>query len=412
MLSRETGTSRRATIEPSLAWLLQPLAVEKFLNEIWAETHYHVERRCPGYFDDLLPGPSAVEELLESFRTEPSRVRLIREHDKKSRDNYRLADGNLDLAQVRSDFADGYTIVLDDVEQYVRTIASLTHAIEVELNFATKVNAYITPPESQGFVAHYDGHDVLILQIQGSKIWHLYEGADVPPHQLRLEEKWVPDDDLPLPIDLRLEVGDVLYLPRGRVHAAEATSEPSVHLTVGIHAPTALTFAVAALNSLSFSDDRLNARLPPRHLDDADAWATLGVLLRDAVKSVEDPRAIAGGLDALADILVRRGQCPPVGQASNAIAIDGQTVVRKYQPLYSRVTAADGGVTLQFAQLSIPASSDHKAAMLFVSGSTEPFRVCDLPGLRPTQQTDLARTLIVSGFLVRCPTTDVDDRPR
>jgi bifunctional lysine-specific demethylase and histidyl-hydroxylase NO66 len=107
--------------------------------------------------------------------------------------------------------------------------------------------------------------------------------------------------------------------------------------------------------------------------------------------------------------LVRRGQCPPVGPVSNAIAIDGETVVRKYQPLYSRVTAANDGVTLQFAHLSITASLDHKAALLFVSGSTEAFRVCDLPGLRAAQQTELARTLIVSGFLVRCLTTDVDD---
>ncbi len=339
-------------------------------------------------------------------------MRLVREHDKMGPDNYRLADGSLDLDHVHGDFAAGYTIVLEDVEQYVRAIASLTHAIEVELNFATKVNAYVTPPESQGFVAHYDGHDVLILQIQGSKIWHLYEGADVPPHQLRREEKWIRADGLWSPTDLRLEVGDVLYLPRGRVHAAQASSEPSVHLTVGIHAPTALTFAFAALNSLSFSDDRLNVRLPPRHLDDADARATVGALLRDVVRAVEDPRAIAGGHDALADILVHRGQCPPVGQVSNAIAIDGQTVVRKYQPLYSRVTAVNDGVALQFAQLSITASSDHTTAMLFVSRSTEPFRVCDLPGLRAAQQTELARSLIVSGFLVRCPTTDADDRPR
>ncbi len=398
-------------IESSLAWLLQPLPVETFVKEIWAGTNHHVQRHCPGYFDELLAESSAIEDLLEVFRQDPSRVRLIREHDKKSRDSYRLSDGSLDLANVRSDFADGYTIVLDDVEQYVRPIGLLARAIEAELHFATKVNAYITPPESQGFVAHYDAHDVLILQIQGSKIWHLYEGADVPPHRLRREEKWIATG-LTSPTDLCLEVGDVLYLPRGRVHAAEATSAPSVHLTVGIHAPTALTFAIAALNSLSFSDDRLSARLPPRHLEDADAWATLGALLRDAVKTVENPGAVAGGLDGLADILVRRGQCPPVGPAANAIAIDGQTVVRKYQPLYSRVTAVDNGVALHFAQLSINATSDHRTALLFVSKSTEPFRVCDLPGLGAAQQTELARTLILSGFLVRCSATGVDDRPR
>ena len=73
----------------------------------------------------------------------------------------------------------------------------------------------------------------------------------------------------------------------------------------------------------------------------------------------------------------------------------------KYQPLYSRVTAVAGGVALQFAQLSINAGSDHEAAMLFVSRTTEPFRVGDLPGLHAAQQTELARTLIASGFLVR-----------
>jgi hypothetical protein len=383
--------------------------VESFLNEIWAQTPHHIKRDCLGHFDNLLPGPAVLDDLLETFRREPSQVRLIKEHDKKGPDSYRLTDGTLDVGKIRSDFADGYTVVLDDVEQYVRSVGLLAHAIEAELHFATKVNAYITPSESQGFVAHYDGHDVLILQIQGSKIWHLYDGADVAPHELRYEEKWVAVEGLSSPTtDVRLVVGDVLYVPRGKVHAAQATSEPSVHLTVGIHAPTALTLAVAALNALSFSDDRLNARLPPRHLDNADAWATLGDLLRDAAKTVEDPRAVEGGLDVLADILVRRGQCPPVGHVSHAIAIDEHTVVRKYQPLYSRVTATDEAAKLHYAQLSVTAAHDHRAAMEFVSASTKPFRVGDLPGLRTAQQTELARTLILGGFLVRCPTPDAE----
>jgi len=398
-LGRRLG---RLTIEPSLAWLLAPLTVETFLDEIWTATHYHVKRHCAGYFDSLLHGPSAVEEFLQLFRREPSAVRLMRGNDKKSgSDRYRLVDGSLDLVGIRNDFADGFTIVVDGVERYVRAIASLAHSIEVELNFPIQVNAYITPPGSRGLVPHYDDHDVLILQIQGSKIWHLYNGVDIAPHEMQCRDKAVPTDGLPLPTDLRLEVGDVLYLPRGLVHAADTDAEPSIHLTVGIHAPTALTLAIGALYSLSFHDDRLNARLPPRHLDDADVHATLGVLLRDAVRTVEDPSAIAEGLDALADVLVRRGRCPPIGQLSNAGGIDGQTLVTKYQPLYSRVKAVAGGVALQFATLSINAGADHEAAMLFISRSAEPFRVCDLPGLRAEQQIELARKLIVSGFLVR-----------
>jgi len=394
----------RVTIEPSLAWLLQPVSVQTFFNEIWETTHHHVKRGRAGYFDSLLPASSAIEDLLELFRREPSTLHLSRGEDKKGGDSYRLVDDSLDVVRIRDDFADGYTIVLGGVERYVRAIASLAHSIEVELNYPIQVNGYITPPRSQGLVPHYDDHDVFILQIHGSKTWHLYDGPDVAPRDMQPEkDKSVAIDGLPLLTDLCLEAGDVLYLPRGQVHEAETNSEPSVHLTVGLHPPTVLTLAIAALFSQRFHDDRLNAYLPPRHLDDADVQATLGALLRDAVKAVEHPGAIAGGLDTLADALVRRGRCPPVRQISDAANIDGQTPVRRYQPLYSRVKAVDDGVALQFASLSITAGPDHEAALLFVSRSTEPFRVSDLPGLRAEQQIELVRSLIVSGFLVRLP---------
>ncbi|MGA9674250.1 MAG: cupin domain-containing protein [Mycobacterium sp.] len=373
-----------------------------FLDTAWAATHYHVKRGCAGYFDSLLHGPSAVEELLECFRREPSAaVRLVRGNEKKDPDVYRLADRSLDLARIRNDFADGYTIVLDNVERYVRTIVWLSQSIEVELNFPTQVNAYVTPPQSRGFVPHYDEHDVLILQVQGSKTWHVYD-VDVPPHEMEGREA-VDAAGLPSPIELLLEVGDVLYLPRGRVHGAETGSESSLHLTVGIHAPTVLTLMIRALHSLSLRDDRVHTRLPPRYLDDPRLRAGLEVAVGDVVRAVEHPSVIAESLDALEDALVRRGRCPPVGQISNSVGIDGQTPVVKYQPLYSRVSAVAGGVALQFAQLSIRGDADHKAAMLFLSTSTAPFRVRDLPGLTAAQQTELARTLIVSGFLVRLP---------
>jgi bifunctional lysine-specific demethylase and histidyl-hydroxylase NO66 len=388
-------------LELSLAWLLRPLTVETFLNEIWGATHYHVSRGCPGYFDSLVEGSTSVDALLSLFRPDLSLISLVRETDKKAAYVYRLADGGLDVDAIGKDFAAGHTIVLDTVQRYVRTIASLLHAIEVELNFAAQVNAYFTPPGSQGFIAHPDDHDTLILQIHGSKIWHLYDGVDVAPHLLPRHE---PADTaaLPPPTDVLLQAGDVLYVPRGRVHAAEATSEVSVHLTLGLHAPTVLTLVTRALDSLRDSDDRVHTQLPPRYLNDPDLRVTLGVLVRDVVEGLEQPSVIAEAIGSLEDDIVRRGHCPPVGQAiSNAVGIDGRARVVKYQPLYSRVAVMPDGVALHFAQLVINAAPDHQDALEFLSKSTEPFRVCDLPGLSATQQTELARTLLVNGFLVR-----------
>ena len=209
---------------------------------------------------------------------------------------------------------------------------------------------------------------------------------------------------LPSPTDVRLEVGDVLYLPRGRVHSAEATSELSVHLTVGLHAPTLLMLVTRALNSLSYSDDRVHAQLPPRYLNDPDVRGSLGVLVRGVAEALDEPSVIAEGLGSLEDDLVKRGQPSPAGHTiSTAVGIDGHARVMKYQPLYARVTRTSEGVALHFAQLVVNAGSDHEAALRFLSKNTEPFRICDLPGLSATQQTELARTLIVNGFLVRLP---------
>lgn len=389
--------------ELSLAWLLHPLTVGSFLNEVWGSSHYHVSRHRPEYFDALLDGSASLDELVGLFRPDLSLVCLVRETDKKEPYVYRRADGGFDAAGVGRDFADGYTIVLESIHRYVRAVALLLQSIEVELNFATQVNAYITPPESQGFVPHYDEHDVLILQIRGSKIWYVYDGADMAPHQMVRQEP-VATSALPPPTDLRLEVGDVLYLPRGRVHAAQATSELSVHLTLGLQAPTLLMLVSRALESLGYTDDRVHAQLPPRYLDDPDARASLGVLVRGIADALGQSSVIAEGLDSLAGDFVKRGQIPSVGQAiSDAVGIDGDTRLMKYQPLYSRVTDTSEGVALHFAQLVVSAASEHRDALQFVAKRTEPFRVCDLPGLSAVQQTELARSLIVTGFLVRLP---------
>ncbi len=380
--------------------MLHPVGVDTFLDEIWAASHHHIQRCRPGYFDRLLPGSSAVDVLLEHVQPEPSAVRLVKGGEDKDPASYRRADGGLDPVRVRDGLAGGYTIVVNGVERYLRTIASLSHSIEVELNFPTRVNAYATPPNSTGFVPHYDPHDVLVLQIEGSKTWHVSDAAAVPPHEIQ-RRKGVGTAGLASSTDVTLQPGDVLYLPRGQVHSAETGPEPSVHLTIGLHAPTLLTLLTHQLHALSLRDPRMHARLSPRHLDDAAARAGLGDLVRDSVRALEDPEILTESLDALADVLVRRGRCPPVGRVSDTVGIDGRTLVAKYEPLYARVAHVDDRVVLRFAQLSVGAGADHEAAMLFLADSTEPFRVGELPGLGTAQQIGLAQTLILNGFLVR-----------
>ncbi|ORW21314.1 cupin [Mycolicibacter nonchromogenicus] len=383
-----------------LAWLLGPVTVETFLDELWGVSPHHIRRGRADYFDRLLAGPSAVDRLLAALRTEPPAVRLVRGADHLEADQYTLPDGTLDVARVRAAADSGYTIICNNIEKYLRSMSTLTHGVEVELNFPTHVNAYITPATATGFLPHYDHHDVLVLQVQGSKTWYLYGDDPVSPHLMqRMYE--VDPAGLPEPTSLHLQAGDTLYLPRGVVHSAETGAEPSLHLTVGIHVPTVLTLLTHALHLLSLRDDVVHTRLPARHLDDAQVQSSLSSLISSGLSVVGSPDAVAEGLGAMQDFLLRRARCPVVGQVSDTVGLDVDTWVRKQHPLYSRVTTTADGVGLQFAQLIVTAGADHASAMRFVSECSEPFRVGELPGLATAQQIELARSLIMSGFLVR-----------
>jgi hypothetical protein len=48
-------------------------------------------------------------------------------------------------------------------------------------------------------------------------------------------------------------------------------------------------------------------------------------------------------------------------------------------------------------------TADHKIALQFLAKSTAPFRIRDLPELSEVQRHELARTLILQGFLIRLP---------
>ncbi len=389
----------------SLAALLSPMTVDAFIADVWGRKAGIIRKGRPGDFAGLF-GIGAMETFLQYVWPDQAAVRLVRSDQPQAPAAVRLANGSIDMVRIRNHFADGYTLVLNGLDRHVPAIATLAHAIEVELNFEIQVNAYITPPKSQGFLAHYDDHDVLILQIEGAKTWRLYAPeADVPPRLLPLRDRFAADR-LPKPDKLLLEAGDVLYLPRGRVHAAEAQEATSIHLTIGIHPPTVMALAMKALESLSLRDDRLLTQVPPRYLAKAPERERLGEMVRDALRAL-DATALSEGVNALEDILVRRGRCALSGRlvadTVEAGQIDTKTWVEKSHPLYARVLALNDGVALQFAQSLLPAGPDHRAAMLYLSRRTEPFRVADIPGLAEPEQIELARKLIVDGFLIRLP---------
>ena len=142
-------------------------------------------------------------------------------------------------------FASGHTVVLQALHRFWPPLVEFAGALSEDLGHPVQINAYITPRQSQGFSAHYDVHDVFVLQIAGSKRWIIHDPVHPDPlpsqpwtgYRRAVESRAAEDpraDDV-------LGEGDVLYLPRGFIHSAEALGGVSVHLTIGIHSHTATT---------------------------------------------------------------------------------------------------------------------------------------------------------------------------
>src|SRR6185295_12103641 len=103
-------------------------------------------------------------------------------------------------------------------------------------------------PGAQGFSAHYDTHDVFILQAAGSKHWRLYGSSVQLPLASTPYPYPGPDAGKPS-ADFVLRAGDVLYIPRGHVHDALTSDSISLHVTLGINVYTWADLFMEALNA-------------------------------------------------------------------------------------------------------------------------------------------------------------------
>jgi len=253
-----------------------------FAAEHWSRTPLLSRaKELPAPFDDLLSVDDVDELVAERglrtpfFRTVKAGSGLAPPLRTVTAGGRRLG-GVVDPTVVHGQHADGATLVLNALHRTHPPVARFCRRLASELGHPTQCNAYVTPGGgAQGFDFHHDTHDVFVLQVSGRKRWIVHEPVlRLPlPSQSRAGADLVPEGAEPL-LDVELEAGDALYLPRGYVHAAVTTDEHSVHLTVGVLSTTwndVLADAVA----LAADDEQFRDALPVEPsaaLDDVPAF--------------------------------------------------------------------------------------------------------------------------------------------
>ena len=175
----------------------------------------------------------------------------------------------------------GASLVLNDIDVLTPDLAGVARVLEDALDTKVQANLYCSWKAHKAFKSHMDTHDVFAVHVEGRKRWLVYEGrAETPinhPAFKSLSQEAIEKAKGKVLMDIVLEPGDLLYIPRGQYHDALAESGGTVHIAFGATSVIGLDI-VSALIEAAVHDPLLRANLPRAADGEGALAAHLGLL--------------------------------------------------------------------------------------------------------------------------------------
>lgn len=311
-------------------------------------------------------------------------------------------DGVLDPSSRPSGVYDclsrGATFYFQKVHRLSRPLGRFVSLLELGLGSSVQANAYLTPPNSQGFGFHADTHDVFVVQVEGQKKWAVREPSEEnvqPDHRLQSHPGSTPE------FEVELYPGDVLYLPRGWVHAAYTGQEHySLHLAVAVQNKTLGDLLKEMVSQLA-NDPRFRSNLPIDFIHDARiAQDTVQVLVEELLswvkgQSVEDvtSRFIASFLSSRVPDL--RYQLPAIVQFED---LRDTTKVRARPGTVWILYSTDDVVRVVCGDREVRVPKHFESSVRLLA-TDSPISVAELDELDDSERRELVVSFVKEGLL-------------
>jgi ribosomal protein L16 Arg81 hydroxylase len=288
-------------------------------------------------------------------------------------------------------FSKGSTLVFNGIDSISTRTAKISRELDLHYEGLTTANAFLTPPNSKGFPPHFDTHDVFILQTSGKKRWLVYESeiSNPTPDQIYHIDKTASRVTL---VDVILSPGDILYIPRGFVHEAEAQIEASLHVTIGIRPKKPVDILSAALDVVAESNETLRRNIIIYGEDDKNKTITSS--LEILKKEISRPYMRKKIESRVKEIFVTQLRPIAGGHLKNVIIADNineETIFKLREESPCSLSEEGENLLLTFPGMGVAASKDIKPGYLvfpyifygllnYLVEKREPFRCVDIPG--------------------------------
>ena len=148
-----------------------------------------------------------------------------------------------DPEKVKDFLRRGATMAVNWIDHLSGGLTAFTAALEQALVGRVQANLYVSSRRRKGLASHRDRHDVYAAHLEGTKTWYVYQGRSVVPtaHPMfktsRAEDEEAKGELL---MEVKMEPGDLLYLPRGQYHDALADEGGAMHVAFGVTYPNGL----------------------------------------------------------------------------------------------------------------------------------------------------------------------------
>lgn len=311
------------------------------------------------------------------------------------------------LRLCREHVRSGYSIALNHAERWDVDIARIIRSLGAVFGCTTSASLFFAPPGGATFAAHFDAIDVIAVQLEGSKRWTI--GA---------RETDLPLVNTTLPIDFDVEwahtydltQGQVLYVPRGKIHEVRAIEEShSLHVSIGLVSRCHADVMKRAIDNSKLQNTDLrrsrlsNSTLHASTLYDLTDVSQPSLNAYSLGKSAQG--LYAADLAALDQLPYQEGSSIMNGKGEM-----NSTFVRTDACEVSREHVGDGSVALGFPGLAKGRINLDEPFLLFPSAAITaleairdaeaPFGVADIPGpLSDESKLVILNRLVLEGLL-------------
>lgn len=382
-------------IVTSLDRLLHPLPVSDFLESLGQGPFLRADRSATE-LQELLDH-AALEAILANYGPAPKHAVRLAKADGDPASIW-FENEAPDLARIRDALANGYTLNVNDLADRHPRLRSLSADLCCTLGANIRCNAFLTPAGAKAFPAHFDPHEVLILQLEGAKRWRVFRPQVEAPTPETVSDRTVdPDAVGPPVIDHSLQAGELLVIPRGYGHEAHCEDASSLHLTIAIHFPTWADVLARLVAETANVEPLLRRALPPGAVFGARGDEVRKGLAQalGALDGNLEATLCALGVETLAD---HPGPTNPslTGEVS---PVDADTLLARRADAFGLSYQRGGRTGLQWPGMRVEGPPEIRVALDYIRWSDGPFRTSDLPGLSAAERIRLAGQLLDKGVL-------------